>query len=303
MPERRPTNNTYKTTIITSVLALIILLLGISYWWTNIYTDSNNVFWGMINTNLTTNSVTRHVVLNQNGRDVDQLIRLQFGAQDASESRVTLKQKDSNGTSVIKSETIGTPNNDFSRYIFISTSQKSQAGKPLDTSKVIGYWGKSTDPPAGKNPAVQYYPQSILTIIPYGNFNQKQRQEMVNQMHTQNVYDLSGGSVKSDKQNGRAVYVYQLKVNPSAYVQLMQTYTKLLGLGDIGLDPANYAGSPPLSTEITVDKLSRQITKISYSASGQSETIVDQNIFQPVKLPTQTIPIVELQKRIQNLSQ
>lgn len=303
MPVTKVTPNTKKTSLIIIVISVAILILSVWFWWSSVYLSSNNVFWGMIENNLVTNSVTRHIVQDLNGQKVDQFIRLQFGSVNASQSRVVLEQSDSNGKNIVKSETIGTPKNDFSRYIGINTTQKNSAGKPLDTKSIIGIWGKSADPKVGQEPAVQYFRQSILAIVPYGMFSQSQRDKLISQMQSKNVYDISSGSVKSQNQNGRAVFVYQIKLNPSAYVQLMQTYTSVLGLGDIGLDPSSYANSPPLKLELTVDKISRQVTKIDYPDSGQTESIVDQNIFQPITIPVQTIPIDDLQKRLQSLSQ
>ncbi len=290
------------TRVIVLVAALILIVAG-WFWWQNVYMSSSNVFWGMINNNLQTASVTRHTLQIGQDRTVDQLIREQFGPVNAVQTNVTLKQKSAEGDTLVKSETIGTPNNDFSRYVKISTPQKAANGKPIDTSKVTGVWGKSSDPKPNETSTAQYYRQSIVTIIPYGNFNSQQRQTLVDQMHDHQVYTYEASSVKSVKENNRSAYVYTIKIKPAAYIDLMKTYTKELGLGDLGLDPSSYANSPDLTAEITVDKLSRQIVKINYPDSGQSETVADQNLQQPITLPASTIPINELQDRIQKVSQ
>ncbi|MGZ6005587.1 MAG: hypothetical protein ACXWLH_05585 [Candidatus Saccharimonadales bacterium] len=303
MPGSELQTNTRAISRLLILIAGIILVASSWFWWHNVQMSANNVFWGMIDNNLSTSGVTRHIVQSTTDKSLDQYIREQFGALNASESLITLKQTDSSGQSSVQTDTIGTVDNDYSKYISISTPEKSAKGQPIETSNVVGIWGKSADTQQGQKSVAKYFQQSILTIIPFGNFNQEQRQNLIDQMHSHNIYDFSVANAKSQKMNGRAVFVYQVDIAPASYVQLMQQYVKYLGLGDIGLDPSTYAGSPALKAEITVDKLSRQLVKISYPGSGQSETLVDQNLDQPIVLPTKTIPISELQAKIQKIVQ
>jgi len=298
----KPKNVTSATRFIVIIAALILFVAG-WFWYQKIHMSPNNVFWGMMNNNLVTSSVTRQTLENSQDRSVEQLIREQFGSVNAVATSVTLKQKTNDGNSIVKSQTIGTPDTDYSRYIKISTPQKDSKGKPIDTSKVVGIWGKTSDPKPNQASSAQYYKQSIMTIIPYGNFNSLQRKTLVDQMHDHSVYTYDTGSVKTVKVNNRSAYVYTVKIKPAAYIDLMKTYAKELGLGDLGLDPASYANSPDLTAELTIDKLSRQIVKINYPDAGQSENVIDQNLEQPISLPSKTISINELQDRIQKVSQ
>lgn len=285
---------------IIALIAGIIFLAAGWFWWRNIYMGANNVFWEMIDNNLSTASVTRQLTQKTADKSLDQFIREQFGAVNAAENYITLRQKDANGESIVKTVTIGTPDADYSKYISISSPSKSLDGPSLNASKVLGVWGKSTTNQAG---AANYFQQSVLTIVPFGNFTQEQKSDLINKMHSYNIYDVSISSAKSEKYNNRAVYIYNVDIAPASYVQMMQTYTKYLGIGDIGLDPSVYARSPALKAELTVDKLSRQLVKISYPESKQSVTITDQNLDQPIKIPDNTIPIAELQLRLQKIVQ
>lgn len=259
----------------------------------------NHVFWGMIDNNLASDSVTRHVAQDQNGQKLDQYIQIQFGAQSASHSLVTVKQTGDGGENEVKSETIGTPKTDYSRYTSIKTTQKNAQGKPIDTSKVINVWAKTDDSPA----SAQYFQQSAFGIVPYANLNSQQRHELVKMMREKNVYDISGEQPKSSQENGRPVYVYKVSIKPKAYVEMIQKFTKYLGLSGAGLDPSQYEASPMLKAEFTVYKMSRQLTKIRYVDSAQEETYNAQGLEQPVALPSKSIKITDLQQRIQQSMQ
>lgn len=258
----------------------------------------NNVFWGMIDNSLSTASVTRHLTQKTTDKSLDQYIREQFGAVNAVQNYVTLKQTDASGESIVKTDTIGTPDTDYSQYISITTPSKTKDGKAINAANVLGVWGKSD-----KGAPAQYFQQGVLTIVPFGNFNQEQKRSLIAQMRDRNIYDVSIASAKSERQNGRAVYIYKVDIAPASYIQLMQQYTKFLGMGNIGLDPSAYAGSPALKAELTVDKISRKLVKINYPESNQSETITDQNLDQPITIPKNTIPIAELQQRLQKIVQ
>ena len=291
-------------TILVIVLAAVVILAGSGYlWWKNVAMSPNNVFWGMIDNNLSTASITRHIVQTSSDKSIDQYIREQFGSVNATQGNVALSQIDSTGKSIINSQTIGTPTNDYSRYVGITTPKKTAKGQTLNTSSVLGIWGKSSDVKAGQTPNAQYFQQSVLTLVPYGNFTLAQRQNLVEQIHNKNVYEFTASDVKSSTVNGRPAYVYSVNINPSAYIELMLVYAKELGLGDIGLDPANYADSPALNTEITVDKMSKQVLQVSYPSTGQAEKVVDQNLEQPISVPENTIPIAELQDRVNKITQ
>lgn len=256
----------------------------------------NRVFWGMIDNNLATTSVTRHVVQKQQGQTNDQYIQMLFGQQNAARSQVVFSQEEASGKSVVKSETIGMPKIDYSRYTSIDTQQKTASGKAVDSSGIIGVWASSE----GADPefaGAQYFQQSVLSIAPFANFRQEIRSELVGIMKDKKVYDIK--SAKSDKQDGKSVFIYEVEINPEAYVAMLQRYVIMLGLKDAGLNPSQYANSPALKAQFVVDKLSRNLLKVAYKDSEQGETLSAYGLETPVEIPSNTISIAELQKRVQ----
>jgi hypothetical protein len=205
------------------------------------------------------------------------------------------------GTTVTK-DTIGTPDADYSRYAKIQTDQKTADGKPVDFSNVLGIWGKSPSAPAGRMPEVRYFNQGLLGTVPFANLSRQQRQPLIKFMKQKNVYQVSYGDVKKDKQNGRQTYTYNVQINPVTYFEMLQRFVKSLGLPDVaGLNPTAYANISPLQAQFTVAKTSRELTKINYAGGGQDEFYVDYGLVGPIAIPSQTIPISELQNRIQKL--
>jgi len=275
-----------------SLAALLVIILG-GWWWHIAHQSSTQVFWDMMNNNLVTASVTKHDVQTTQGTSTNQYTQLQFGMLNAAHGLSTVKQQ---ATTVV-SETIGTSKNDYSRYLSIKTSQKTTSGKTVDASKFTGIWGKTSSPPAGQPASVQYFQQGVLGVVPFGNFTSSQRHNLIKLMQSDKTYSL--GTINSTTDNGQAVYVYMVNISPAGLISVLQQYAKDLGLGDIGLDPSQYAGSATVEAQFTVAKLSHQLMKVHYVSNNQDETYTSQGLEQPVTLPAKTIPIADLQNRVE----
>jgi hypothetical protein len=282
------------------VCGVIILLTGVWLWWHNIFTNPDQVFWKMMGNNLSTVSVTKHVVEDSEGQKIDQYSQLKFGSQNAARNLVTITQTTDAGKSMVKSESIGTLSNDYSRYITIDSSEKTAAGQPYDFSKVTGVWGKSAD--NQDSTQTVYFRQAALnSVVPFGWLDPGARSSLLDQMKTKRIYNLSGNTQKK-KENGKLVYVYTVDINAQAYIAMLQEYVNKLGL-DVGqaLDPSAYEGIAPIRVDFTVDPYSRQLKKIHYEASNRDEEFMSYGLSDPIAIPGQTIPIEELQNKLQNL--
>ncbi len=281
--------------ILTLVAVLIFVLSG-WFWWHNVYMSPDNVFWDMINNNLATTSVTKHVLQTNQAQSLDQYIQLQFGATNSVHSLVTLKQGQGSATATIKSETIGTPKTDYNRYVSIDSQQTNSKGLPINSSNVVGVWAKADSNPYN---GPQYFRQGLFDIMPFANLDSAARKQIIQLIRDKKVYNISATPAKTSRINGRQVFVYSASVNPAAYVEVIVQIAKSIGLGDIGLDATQYQNSPNLNLQIYVDKLSRQLIKISYPSTGQEETYSSQGLENPIIEPTNTISVTELQNRIQ----
>ncbi len=293
-------NNVSKNNIVKLIIVFAVIIFGFAgwYWWQNIYMDSTNVFWGMINNNLSIASITKNTSQQSGSQTLDQYIQTQFGDQKASRNLTTFKQ---NG-STVKTETLGTLNTDYNRYLSIQTNQKTAKGKDINTSSVVGVWAKTDN--SGNAAKAQYFKQSVFGgVVPFANLNPDARNQLVELIKSKNVYDISSGSIKSSKENGRSVYVYEVSIKPSAYVEVINELAKYLGLGNTGLDASQYAGAPAFKAEFSVDKVSRHLVKVSYPSTGQTETYNAHGIEQPIAEPKNAISMQSLQERLQKMLQ
>ncbi len=280
--------------------AIVILILSGWLWFHSVYMSSNNVFWGMLDNNLATTSVTEHVTQIGQAQSVEQYIQKQFGAQNSVHSLISLKQKQGKTVATVKSETIGTLSADYSRYLSVDRQRITAKGQPEDFSSVVGLWVK-TDIKNNQAASNQSFKQNVLGVVPFANLNSDQRQNIIKMLRDKDVYDISTGSIKSISVNGRPAFVYDVNIKPKAYIEVMIQVVRDMGLGNIGLDASQYDNSSTYKAQFTVDKLSRHLVKITYSATSQITTYSSQGLEQKITLPTNTITMAELQKRIQKV--
>ncbi len=282
-------------TAIGLIIVFLLIAVSITFWY-KVYINTNQVFWGMMDNNLATAGVTRHFTQGDQRGSLDQYIKLQFGSTNAVNTLVTFNQNQNNVKATAKSESIGTPKTDYSRYISINTTQKNSKGKPINTANIVGIWSK-TDASATSQRSPQYFKQNVFSLIPFGNFNRDQRNTLIKMMKDKNVYKISG--VKSSKLYSHAVYVYDVNVSPLAYVNVLLQYAKELGLDNTGIDASQYQNAQPLQVQISVDKMSRNILRLSYPSTKQTVDYSAQGIENSIKIPSHTITDTDLQQRIQ----
>jgi hypothetical protein len=284
------------------VAAFLLIVILSALWCTKAHNSPKNVFWGMLDNNLATQSVTRHNLQSGQGQSLDQYSRLLLGSENAVQTVETRKQSDGAATSTIVHEIIGTPTVDYARFSSINTGAKGADGKPLDYSSVINVWGKTDDPKSGQPLTAQKFNQAVLGTVPFASFTSGQRQQLLDLIQTKNVYNVDFKKVTTKRESGKTAYVYQVQINPQPYFGMLQQFVKMLGITDVsGLDPSRYQGVEPLKVEFTVAKTSRQLLKIHYSSTNQDELYTSYGLTSKIDLPAKTIPVSELENRIQNL--
>lgn len=284
---------------LTIVGIIIVILFG--WLWLHFFLMSpSQVFWGMIDNNLAVNSVVRSSTQTTNAGSLSQTTQLQFGAQNIAHALITLTQKDQSGSTVVKTETIGTPTEDYSRYVNITTNQKNSQGKNLDFSKVINVWGKSATSSGNQNNSSQYLSQAAFGIVPFSNLSYPKRSQLIAQLKQKQVYSVNYDSLSTQRVAGHTVYAFKVTLQPKPYVEFLQLLAKTEGLPPLaGLDPTAYANSQPVQLTLNVDKLSRQLIRVQYDASNQQEDYSGYGLISNVSLPKNTIPFTTLQKRLQ----
>ncbi|MBA3758887.1 hypothetical protein H0X10_04665, partial [Candidatus Saccharibacteria bacterium] len=183
-------------------------------------------------------------------------------------------------------------------YKSIETDQKSASGEALDFSKVLGVWGKSE---AGNETSGELYNETTLGVIPVGNLFAPDRKKLLELASSLDVYKVEYANINRTTINGRPAYEYTVKVLPSAYVTLLKAYAEAVGLTHLrNIDPANYENADSIEFKLLVDVRTRRLASIVY-ANGRMEKYVAYGTQATVDLPKETIPVEELQERIQQV--
>ena len=258
--------------------------------------NPDRVLSGALDNSLHTKSVTKHIKQEGDGSGgVDQISYISFYPPGArSQTRTVLSQGSGSQTTTITTETLGVNDADYVRYTAASNTDSLPGAERL--SSLYGVWAKRTTNPA-QGEQVTFLNESIYGIIPFGNLGSEQHAKLKEMIQQREIYKYT--SVERQIENKRPVYVYEMTVKAFDLVSIIQEYQRVTGIGDSSqLDPEDYKSSGNLSVKVTIDILSRQLTKIEYP-NGRIEIYNGQNLYKPIDIPNDTIPVEELQRRLQ----
>jgi hypothetical protein len=242
----------------------------------------------MLQNNLSTPSVTR-VSEASDQVGLERIEQLSFVPPIASRTYVKLTQKTEQGQAAVQTETIGTQDSDYSKYLKIDVT-----GTSATKYKTIeGIWGKS-----GLTDGQQYLSQSMQGLIPFANLNAADRAKVMDVINQKQVYKVNYASTKPTHMNGKSAISFSVNVEPANYIAMMKVLAKLSGVQDLTtVNEADYKDQPAINLSIIVDKQSRQVMQVTYGQ--QKETYSAYGLNQPVTIPDKTIPFSDLQQKIQ----
>lgn len=294
---------TRRNILIAILCGVGLLVLAFLVWWNFIYQSPRRVFEGMLENNLQVSSVTKHEYLSDTSQTVDKYIRLQLGSVNASQNVQTTSLKQQ--ATAVTTESVGTPTQEYVRYVKLTSNQKQANGRPIDFRNVLNVWGK-VDATNQATPPVQFS-QSLLDVgtvpaPPIGNVTPEQKENITQFIRDQSVFMPDYATMQRTTFEGRRAYVYDVSVKLAPYVRMMQAFASDIGLHELdSLDPTSYQSAPPIKITLTVDTASHHLRQIAYKQSGFTETYSDYGLSAPITIPTKTIPASELQARLQKL--
>lgn len=283
--------------IVELVILACVILAGITgyLWWTKIFMNPERTLSDAIANNLSTRSITRSVDQSGPTGGIKQVTYLSFFAPEAkAETDTTLTQGIASNATSVTTQTIGTTDSDYVRYTDVKGGKNLQGADNL--KGLLGTWAKRQQN-LSMGQQVSFLNESMFGVLPFGYFNNDQKSQLVSLINQKKVYKYT--DAKRELINHRPVYVYDMSINPANLVSIMQQYVRLSGSGDPSqLDPSQYQGLGDVKIKLYIDILSRQVVKVEYS-TGRIETYSGQNLYHQVDIPQNTIPVEELQKRIQ----
>ncbi|MES2971555.1 MAG: hypothetical protein V4702_04495 [Patescibacteria group bacterium] len=282
------------------ISGIVILIFSSLSYWHIVYNSPGKVFSRMLKTSLSTVSVTKVISQADESQNLRQAVVLRSQPKPLIRSISVLAQG-ANGDTKVTTESISTPLIDFVRYNDIQTNQKNEAGSAFDFKDVVGVWGKTDDSDTSGNGA-QLFNQTLLGVVPFANINKAQRDQLLNQINKNGVYEIDTSKVKRQYVNARPIYTYEVTVRPVAYVTMLKAFAQANGLTQLDqVNPDQYTESSPLTFTFEVDILSSQLTKIIYSQGQRTETYGSYGARVAINPPESSIPVGELQTRLQKI--
>ena len=285
------------------VVGATLLLICGCLWWLTVFTGPKHVFWSMLENSLHTESVVMRSDQSSGPNHLRQSTHVDTGAGMAR-SLTTIKE----GVAEVKTETIGTKDADYTRYVSIASDTNA------DVSKVVGVWSRSDTTAQTETQASGHdlYAQATLGIglplgsvpVPIGNVSPAKRQELLDFIHAQQIYKPDFSKVKKEYKDGRLLYTYDVTVQAVLYVSLMKAFAKDLGLHELeAANPNSYQSNPIIKVSLTVDALSHRLARVNFVEAGYSQAYESYGLPLETSVPKKTISSAELQKRLEAIGQ
>lgn len=280
-----------KTLFMLSVLLLLISAVG---YWKYVFTDPDKVFEGALRNSLQTKSVTKIIEQKDQESFSKQTIALRFSPSLGVASKYELKRGEGDQQAYTQTEVLGLKNADYIRYNKIQSPQVSDQKR----KDIEGVWAKvGEDDPSGQKPSV--YNDALFSVIIFGDLPDDQANNVMQRLLTQDVYGIDSYSTKF--QNGRLVANMAIKVKPKNLVDSIKYYAGQTGYIDVDKLDSEGLSNEPISLDLRIDLVSRQISEINYAGGQRVEQYGAYGQYRKITVPEQPISFGQLSQKIQSL--
>jgi len=281
---RIPNLSTRQLTLMMAAGLLLIAGSGLA-WLQWVYRNPYNVYWGMIEQNLQTDSYTRRLQQTNSQTHIDQLTRMQFATSNTAQTNTTLKQ----GSSTVKTETIGTKDREVLRYTQLDNGDSTTGAQQAAVKALLNKWASTDVKDAGDQLPV--FEQTTFglaggNVLPIVSLDATDRDRVLHKLHNEVIFDVDFAKVERQQRQGRSVFVYPVKVQAVGYAGLQKDLATILGykLFD-DLEPNEYQGQQPTVVSVVVDAWSHNLVEVAYAGQKRIETYSDYGVQKPVSLP------------------
>jgi hypothetical protein len=276
------------------IVVAIILIAGVIVWYKVVYANPDRVFWGMINNNLSTASVTKEIKQAGGSTTNNEDTQLTLSPTPQVRDIKEISSSSNGTTSKIKIESIGTATDTYQHYVLIDQPAKNGKPKP-DYSDVYKLWIKNS---GNQQHETQLFNGVVYDAVLFANMPAPERSKLIE--YLQNAYHVDFANVIKDTNGGRKTYSYNVKVNLRNYAKAVNYYSKVLGLPNGGkLEPNNYKANDEIAISLKVDTLSRQLKQLQFLSSQSTESYVTYGIHADFQPPAHTVNYETLQKTVQ----
>ncbi len=297
---RRPQIDFKKLVRRTLVLAVILLVISGYLAYTRIYLTPERRFWMAMDNNLSLPSVVRSTESGGTGNKSIETIRFEFGGQAAQDKVSSVGFKNATTESNVTTETLNTPATQYVRYKNIFSTEKKADGKAYNFDSIKNIWAKEDVPSDAQSLDNQRlaYLQPLITLVPFGNLPPAARQEVVAYLKSSGAYEVDFKRPTYQTSNGQKYINYDVEVHTKKYVAALQHYFTTAGLGVFPpLNPSGYSDNAHVSGNFIVEMKNNTLSAISFNR--QNESYSNYGVLNQLTLPKTTIPLAELQARLQ----
>lgn len=294
-------NSQGRLTRLIVVVAIAVFGVSIWAWWHNVRSNPERTLYAAIENNFRVRSLTRQVTQGNDTQKLEQDILLVTSPEPSAHGFTAISQS-GEVEATVRTEAISTASQEFVRYTEIKTSQKNTKGETLDFGELVNVWGKTSSDQTGQ--PGELFGESVLGAVPTANLTAAQRSQLMKTVRSKDVYKFDEKSLERKIQDGRPTYVYDVTVAPSAYIELLKQFGGMVGLKQLeNLDPEQYADAQPLQFKLTVDVWSQRLTGIEFADGERTERMNGFGINHEVDIPKESIPVEELQAKLQQVQQ
>jgi hypothetical protein len=276
--------------------ALIIIFLSV-LWFNKIYADPQHVFWTAIKGSLATQSITKDSLRSGRTSTSQEFTTVVFSPDIRVHDVKQITDATTRPASKLTLETIATATTDYQHYSHIERPRSHTTQR--DYQKIYDAWLKNGGQEGSRG---QITGNTLFGAVLFGDFNSATRGKLYNELR--DSYQVDFSNVNKQAGMSRRVYTYHVTVPLNKYAAAARDYALALNLPLADqINPSNYRSTDKLSVNITVDVLSREITKIEYINQGFSETYSGQGNAVNIQLPAKTVSAATFENAIKTLNQ
>jgi hypothetical protein len=281
------------STLLAIFFGLVIVVAGIT-WFYKYYSNPQNVFWDMVENNLSTSSITKEITQKSTNATSKEITRIILSPNHAAHDVKQIDASVSGSKSMIRIESIGTPTDTYQRYVLIS--QPAKAGKKkADFSKVYALWLKNGGNAQSGNS--QLFNNAVFSGFLFGNLPPSQKSTALNYMRK--AYKVDFNNIDKKSHNSRKTYVYTVSLAMQNYAKAARFYADALKLPNAKqISANNYHSTDKIEMSVTIDVLSRQLREVTYTTNSSTEKYSAYGITSDVSVPKKTVTYDTLQNAV-----
>lgn len=274
------------------IVVVIVAVLGLLFFVSSTINNSENVFWGMVDNNLSSFGVTRSIKQNDGNVEVDRKVRLVTAPDISTLSLTKITQKSGDASTEVVTENLVTLEDNLSRYVSIKSDYTNKGKKPnYDQLTNVWFADESTTPElnaqvladvSGLSPG--YLPGSPPFLL----LNSSARKTANQFIRDNNVYEPNFDQKKTVDVNGKKAYEYPVKVDVKTYIELLSLINQSSGVEVRKINSENFKDNPPLDLIMTIDVSGRQLLAVRDNQTGREETFSAHGARPVVEIPEVT---------------